>query len=172
MTAKRILLTLGVLALVALGGPARAQDASVSAVDNEFVPRNIEVSSGSTVTWTNDGDVPHTVTADNGSFESGNLDPGDSFETEFTQPGTYSYYCEYHGGPEGQGMSGVVTVTGGGNGGPDDPTDPPDDNGTGNGDDETTEDPLPETGADVLAFVYLALVLIAMGGAFLRLERA
>jgi LPXTG-motif cell wall-anchored protein len=157
--------------LFVLAGPAFAQEsASVSIVDNEFDPVDVEVDADGTVTWTNNGDLPHTVTADNDSFESGNLDPGDTFEQVFTDAGTYSYYCEYHGASGGTGMAGTVTVAGGG---ADDPTDPPDDNGDGQGDDTSDDDTLPNTGAgDLLAYVYLAAVLIGMGGIFLRLQRA
>jgi plastocyanin len=49
-----------------------------------------------TVAWTNDDSAPHTVTADDGSFSSGNLNPGDSYTYTFTTPGTYAYHCNYH----------------------------------------------------------------------------
>lgn len=49
-----------------------------------------------TITWVNTDSVAHTVTADNGSFDSGNLAPGASWTHTFTTPGTYRYYCTYH----------------------------------------------------------------------------
>jgi hypothetical protein len=49
------------------------------------------------VTWTNNDDSPHTVTAANGPFDSGNVDPGGTFTFTFTQAGTYGYVCRYHG---------------------------------------------------------------------------
>lgn len=49
-----------------------------------------------TVTWVNNDDAPHTVTARDGSFNSGNLNPGQSWTYTFTTPGTYSYFCSYH----------------------------------------------------------------------------
>jgi plastocyanin len=49
-----------------------------------------------TITWTNNDIAPHTVTADNGSFNSGNLNPGQSWTHVFTTPGTYTYHCDYH----------------------------------------------------------------------------
>ena len=154
-------------ALVLPASVAWAQTASVSIVDNDFDPAQVEVESGTTITWTNNGDSPHTVTADNGSFESGNLDPGDSFEQSFTEAGEYSYYCEYHGAEGGTGMSGVVTVSDG------DPTDPPDDNNNdGNGiPDDGSDDTLPTTGVDIWAYVYLALAFIGAGAIFWRLDR-
>jgi len=63
-----------------------------------FNPASITVVIGvnNTVIWNNDDSVPHTVTADDGSFSSGNLNPGDSYSFTFTTPGTYAYHCSYH----------------------------------------------------------------------------
>jgi plastocyanin len=66
-----------------------------------------------TVTWTNDDTVPHTVTANNMTagvpvFDSGNLNPGQSFTYTFTTSGTYLYHCDYHSW-----MTGTVVVKGG-----------------------------------------------------------
>jgi LPXTG-motif cell wall-anchored protein len=159
---------LGIGALAA--APVWAQSADVSIVDDAFQPREIEVESGTTVTWTNEGGTPHTVTADNGSFESGNLDPGDDFSETFADSGRYPYYCEYHGGPGGEGMSGVVVVSagGGGDGGgtTEDPTDSAAPDTTVVAGDETD---LPQTGTAVDAFLYLALALIASGAVLVRL---
>jgi hypothetical protein len=69
---------------------------------------------GGTVTWSNDGQSAHTVTANSGSFDSGNLDPGQSFSHTFTQPGTFAYYCQYH---RSLGQKGTVTVQASGSGG-------------------------------------------------------
>jgi hypothetical protein len=62
------------------------------------------------VTWSNAGQDEHTVTADDNSFDSGNLDPGDGFSWYFSTAGTYSYTCGLHAW-----MQGKVIV---GNGGP------------------------------------------------------
>ncbi len=85
---------------------------SVSIGDNFFDPPNAAVEPGSTITWTNNGDEPHTVTADDGSFDSGVLNPGDSYTVAFDGQGTVTYFCAIH--PE---MRGSVTVGGGGGGG-------------------------------------------------------
>jgi len=63
-----------------------------------FNPSTITVVIGinNTVIWNNDDSAPHTVTANDGSFSSGNLNPGDSYTFTFTTPGTYSYHCSYH----------------------------------------------------------------------------
>jgi plastocyanin len=76
----------------------------------QFAPKSVTVKAGSTVTWVNK-DGTHTVTADNGSFQSPNLTAGKSFTHKFTNPGTYRYYCSFHGGAGGADMSGVVIVT-------------------------------------------------------------
>jgi plastocyanin len=55
-----------------------------------FRPANLEVPIGTTVTWNNDDNDVHTVTADNGSFNSGDLDPGDTYTYTFSQQGTFS----------------------------------------------------------------------------------
>src|SRR5215213_1477550 len=84
------------------------QDAvfDVSVVDFAFEPGTVSVPAVATVTWTNTGSRPHTVTADDGSFDSGRLDPGEQFSQTFDQPGTYTYHCGFH--PD---MQGSIVVT-------------------------------------------------------------
>ena len=60
-----------------------------------------------TVVWVNNDDMPHTVTSTNKLFDSGNLNPGDTFSYTFTSPGTYTYGCSYH-----PWMKGTVVVKG------------------------------------------------------------
>jgi plastocyanin len=57
------------------------------------------------VIWTNHDNSPHTVTANDGSFESGNLAPGQTYTFTFSTPGVYTYHCTYH-----PWMTGTVTV--------------------------------------------------------------
>ena len=85
--------------------------AGVSIKDFEFQPRELTVKAGANVTWTNEGGSSHTVTADDGSFESPTLGAGKTFSRRFTKPGTYRYHCAFHGGKGGEGMSGTVVVT-------------------------------------------------------------
>jgi plastocyanin len=89
---------------------ASAGEASVTALDDTFAPETVEVSPGSTVTWTHRGKSPHSITADDGSFDSGRLDPGDRFSYTFEDEGSHAYHCIYHGAPGGLGMAGVVQV--------------------------------------------------------------
>jgi plastocyanin len=66
---------------------------------------------GDTVRWTNNSSVLHKVSADDGSFYSNDITSGQSYQWTFNTPGTYRYYCGYHGGPGGYGMSGTITVS-------------------------------------------------------------
>lgn len=68
----------------------------VLARDFMFAPVSLTVPAGSTVTWTNKDDEPHTVVSDSGSFRSGALDTGESFSFKFDKPGTYRYACSIH----------------------------------------------------------------------------
>lgn len=70
-----------------------------------FANSNLQVKSGTTVTWTNNDNATHTVTADNGSFTSGDLAHGNTFSHTFTATGTIHYHCKYHSM-----MIAVVTV--------------------------------------------------------------
>ena len=72
-----------------------------------FAPEAISVAAGTTVTWTNNDPVPHTVTDVNQAWDSGLFDQGTTFSRTFTEPGTYDYYCIPH--PM---MIGKVVVTG------------------------------------------------------------
>lgn len=66
-----------------------------------FSPKELTVPTGSTVTWTNLDSVAHTATADKGAFNSGNLNPGQSFSFTFDKPGSYVYNCNYHPSMQG-----------------------------------------------------------------------
>lgn len=68
----------------------------VLASDFMFAPLSLTVQPGSTVTWTNKDDEPHTVVSDSGLFRSGALDTGESFSFKFDRPGTYRYACSIH----------------------------------------------------------------------------
>jgi plastocyanin len=61
-----------------------------------FTPNALTVAVGTTVTWVNHDDIPHTVTAQDHSFTSSGLDTEDSFTHQFIVAGTYAYYCTIH----------------------------------------------------------------------------
>jgi plastocyanin len=101
------LLAIGLLLDVTSAG-AQSNQQTVSIRDFSFEPAQLSVEPGTTVTWTNEGNEPHTVTADNGLFDSGMLYPGDSYSVQFDGMGTLSYYCTLH-----PSMTGGITVGGG-----------------------------------------------------------
>jgi plastocyanin len=68
----------------------------VIARDFMFAPLTVTVTAGTTVTWTNHDDEPHTVVSDTGLFRSGALDTNESFSFKFDKPGTYHYACSIH----------------------------------------------------------------------------
>ncbi|HTK13047.1 MAG TPA: cupredoxin family copper-binding protein [Xanthobacteraceae bacterium] len=85
---------------------AAAADAKMLTIDNfTFGPSSVTVAPGTTVTWTNRDDIPHTVTSTTKLFKSQALDTGDTFTYTFTQPGTYAYFCSLH--PH---MTGTIVV--------------------------------------------------------------
>ncbi len=76
-----------------------------------FKPGRIEVPVGTTVVWTNNDAINHTVTsgepgAPDGIFDSGNFNQGEQFSVTFTEAGEYPYFCNRHNG-----MRGVIVVT-------------------------------------------------------------
>ncbi len=77
----------------------------VQILNYAYSPMELEVKVGTTVTWINMDYVPHTVTADNGAFDSGMMANGAQFSFTFNEPGTYTYICTYH-----PNMTGTVVV--------------------------------------------------------------
>jgi plastocyanin len=102
MRPRQLLLScLGVLLLCAAGpcvvDAAATEPATVvMAKDFMFAPTSITVAAGSTVTWTNKDDEPHTVVSAEGLFRSAALDTEESFSFRFEKAGTYRYTCSIH----------------------------------------------------------------------------
>jgi plastocyanin len=72
-------------------------------IDNfVFGPQAITVPVGTTVTWTNSDDIPHTAVSTDGVFKSKVMDTDEKFSYTFTKPGTYPYYCSVHPKMTGQ----------------------------------------------------------------------
>ena len=84
--------------------PAGAAEVKVGIDNFTFNPKVVTVKAGTTVTWTNNDDIPHTV-ANPPKFKSKALDTGDSYSFTFTTPGSYSYFCSLH--PH---MTGTIVV--------------------------------------------------------------
>jgi len=82
------------------GLAVRSQAAPAAAavkIDNfSFGPTALTVAAGTTVTWTNHDDIPHTVVSDDKIFKSKVLDTDQSFSFTFDKPGSYGYFCSLH----------------------------------------------------------------------------
>ena len=100
-------LAVAVFAVAAGFSASSAQAADVEVDIDQFAvaPQHITVKAGTTVTWTNEDDVPHTIASSSKLFKSKALDTGDKFSFTFTTPGTYEYFCSLH--PH---MTGAVVV--------------------------------------------------------------
>ena len=83
-------------AVVLFSGAVGAEDATARIDNFTFVPARLTVKAGTTVTWRNEDDIPHTVTSAARLFRSKALDTDDSFSFTFTEPGTYEYFCSLH----------------------------------------------------------------------------
>jgi plastocyanin len=94
------------------GQSAPAADTEVDIDQFTFLPQHITVKAGTTVTWINDDDVPHTVASSSKLFKSKPLDTRDKFSFTFTTPGTYEYFCSLH--PHMTGAIVVEAATGSG----------------------------------------------------------
>jgi len=73
-----------------------AENVAVKIDNFVFGPQTIRVPVGSTVTWTNADDIPHTAVSTEGVFRSKVMDTDEKFSYTFTKAGTYSYYCSVH----------------------------------------------------------------------------
>ena len=113
VSAGVFLVTLG-LAIVGLDAVAGKATASAQStpetmdvkIDNfTFGPAELTVKAGTTITWTNRDDIPHTVVSSDKAFKSKVLDTDEKFSATFRTPGTFSYFCSIH--PK---MTGTVVV--------------------------------------------------------------
>jgi amicyanin len=84
--------------------PASAEEIAVKIGNFTFGPQELKVKAGTTVTWTNEDDIPHTVVSPS-AFRSKVLDTDGKYSFTFTTPGTYKYFCSLH--PH---MTGTVIV--------------------------------------------------------------
>jgi plastocyanin len=82
--------------------PANSTPNQVTVENFSFQPGNLTVKAGTTVTWVNHDDIPHTVYENEKKFKSDTLDTDGKFSYKFTTPGTYSYYCSLHPRMTGQ----------------------------------------------------------------------
>ena len=99
-------------AATAAADPAAANTMEVKIDNFTFAPQRITVKAGTTVTWINEDDIPHTVVANQKAFKSKVLDTDDKYTFTFTTAGTYDYFCSLH--PHMTGTVVVEPATGGG----------------------------------------------------------
>lgn len=82
----------------------------VAVGDNYFKPADVTITAGSQIVWKNQGKILHNVKADKGSpFKPKTLPVKGTYKVKFKKPGTYGYYCTFHGAP-GTGQHGTITV--------------------------------------------------------------
>ena len=115
VAAGALALGVGGLGLAPAGASTAAQTSGTAKVevgDNFFKPQDLEITAGTKVTWTNEGKVLHNVTpVKKGKWTgTGALTKGKSYSFKFKKPGTYKYYCTFHGSPTG-GQHGSIVVT-------------------------------------------------------------
>jgi amicyanin len=89
-------LTLSVHAEQNLAANTPTAAASVRIGNFTFMPVEITIAPGTTVTWTNEDDIPHAVAASNKAFRSKVMDTEQHYSFTFTAPGTYDYFCSLH----------------------------------------------------------------------------
>jgi plastocyanin len=80
-------------------------DSDVCISDSLFEPADVTIAAGESVSWQNQDGFAHTVTADDGAFDSGELAEGDTHEETLDEAGEFTYHCEIH-----PSMTGTVTV--------------------------------------------------------------
>jgi plastocyanin len=146
-----------------------AASQTVTIRDFEFARASVTIDVGDTVTWSNEGPTPHSATADDGSFDTGVFDDGQSRSHTFDQAGTFSYFCTPH-----PFMKGTVTVQAASSGG--DAGEDTTGGGSTSGDSAADSDDgsgpaLPATGLDAGGLALLGLATVALG-AWLRRRAA
>ena len=95
----RLLLSAALLAAL-IPAPVQATDAAAPATvhirDDKFVPASVTIANGKKVVFVNDDDDAHTVTADDGSWDSEGLSQGQQWSRAFSKVGTIAYHCTVH----------------------------------------------------------------------------
>lgn len=90
--------------------PAYSSGTTISVLDSCFNGIAHTAPLGETLTVSNDGEIPHTLTAVDGSFDTGQLQPGQTATLSFDEAGIYKVFCTLHGSVDGSGMAGLLIV--------------------------------------------------------------
>ena len=85
-----------VVAQAAAPSPMPSPVSTIHIKNFAYVPDSVTIPAGSVVKFVQDDETPHTVTAADGSFDSGNLNQKQSWTHAFAKAGTYNYFCTYH----------------------------------------------------------------------------
>ena len=92
---RRGVIVAGLLVLWSLA-PAAAATSEVTIDNFAFTPQVLQVKAGTTVTFVNHDDIPHSVVSETGAFRSHALDTDDKYTFTFTKPGEFAYFCGLH----------------------------------------------------------------------------
>lgn len=84
--------------------PVVTIDTVIEIGDNFFNPAVIQINVGETIRWVNNGAMAHTTTAGDGLWDSGTLNPGETFDFTFNAEGVHDYVCVFHDGMAGIGI--------------------------------------------------------------------
>ncbi len=111
-TTATLLLIAGIAAAIAVNGcngsgyspygasssvtPAKTAPNTVVIANFAFGPSSMTVAKGTTVTWQNNDNVAHTATSNNGTWDTGTINPGSSSSLKFDSAGTWAYHCAVH----------------------------------------------------------------------------
>ncbi len=93
-----VAISLGLMSAVQ-AGPSTAPASAATQIEMKnfmFTPTSLTVKAGTTVSWTNKDEEPHTVLSSTGLFRSNALDTGERFSFKFDKPGTYQFICSIH----------------------------------------------------------------------------
>ena len=98
---KKIYFTIALIAIALTSGGCKKDEGSpgtneVWIKDMAFNPTSISVAVNTTITWTNKDGNAHTVTSNNGIFDSSSLNNGATFSYKFDSVGTFNYHCSIH----------------------------------------------------------------------------
>ena len=121
---RRLLLIVAVLMLMLLPGvasagggggimsacPGFASGTTISMLDSCFDGTAHHAPAGSVLTISNDGELPHSYTSVDGSFTTGELQSGETYQLTIDEPGVFEVFCSLHGTADGQGMAGVLMI--------------------------------------------------------------
>jgi len=103
---RRQFLTSALLLPIVVAAPqAQAATYQVTIQDFAFSPASFSVKAGDTIIFANADSAPHTATAEDGAFDTGQIDPGQSVQVTIPA-GTHPYFCRFH-----PGMTGVATAS-------------------------------------------------------------